>query len=161
VLRVVLAIVFAAALAPGTWTPLAAFAVAALSDYVDGPLARRAGGPTRDGVVLDSVADIVFVLVACGAGAAQGRLSWVVPLAIACAAMPYLVATLRQGQVARGPARAYSVVGHAAGVCNYALVGLLAGSMALPGAAWTTLVWLGSAVVVALNVAAVVGRLRR
>jgi phosphatidylglycerophosphate synthase len=161
VLRVALAIVFARTFADGAWSPLCAFAVAAVSDYVDGPLARRAGGPTPHGVLLDAGADVVFVLVATITGVTAGRLSWTVPAAIACAATPYLLATARRSRAEGGPARAYSTVGHWAGVCNYALAGLLAGSAALPGAAWTTVLPMGSTVVVALNLAAGALRLRR
>jgi phosphatidylglycerophosphate synthase len=161
VLRVGLAAVFASALGQGGWTPVVAFALAAASDYVDGPLARRAGGPSAYGVLLDSGADIAFVLVALTAGVLDGRLSWTVPAAIACAAAPYLVATLRRSRREGHPARAYSRVGHWAGICNYALVGFLAGSVALPGSIWDALLPPGSAVVVALNLGAVAMRLRR
>jgi len=159
VLRVVLAIVFARTLADGCWHPLIAFAVAAASDYVDGPIARRAG-PTRYGALVDSVADIVFVLVALLAGVATGRLSWTVPAAIVCSATPYLIAMIRQPPADDGTARAYSAVGHAAGVCNYALVGFLAGSVALPWPHWPSLLGAASAVVIALNLAALGQRFR-
>lgn len=152
---------FAATLRPGAWTPLVVVAIAAGSDYVDGPLARRAGGPTRYGVLLDSVADIAFVLVATVAGVVRGVLSVLVPVAIACAAIPYLVATMRRSGAAGGPARAYSAVGHWAGVCNYLLVGVLAASVALADPAWAALVRLASGVVVGLNLAAVALRVRR
>src|SRR4029078_9792346 len=66
VLRVVLAIVFAASLDDGCKRPLIAFVLAVLFDYVDGRLARRAGPPSRYGSLLDSGADIVFVLAASG-----------------------------------------------------------------------------------------------
>jgi len=160
VLRLVLAIVFARTLADGSWTPLVAFALAAMSDYVDGPLARRAGGASRYGVLLDSSADIVFVLVALSAGVVGGRLAWVVPVAVACAAAPYLAATLLRSRATGRPARAYSAVGHWAGICNYALAGIVAGSAALPAPAWRAILMVGSAVVVALNLSAVAMRFR-
>jgi phosphatidylglycerophosphate synthase len=160
VLRLLLAIVFARTLADGSWTPLVAFALAATSDYVDGPLARRAGGASRYGVLLDSSADIVFVLVALSAGVVGGRLVWIVPVAVACAAAPYLAATLLRSRATGGPARAYSAVGHWAGICNYALAGLVAGSAALPGPVWPGMLLVGSAVVIALNLSAVGMRLR-
>ena len=160
-LRVVLAIVYAASLRDGCKRPLIAFVFAVLFDYLDGPLARRAGPPTRYGTLLDSGADVVFVLAATGAGAATGRLSWIVPIAIAASATPYLVATLRRVRADDPSPRAYSAVGHAAGVCNYALAGLLAGSAALPSSAWPSLLAGASAVVVFLNLTAVAQRLRR
>ena len=160
-LRVVLAIVFAASLDDGCKRPLIAFVLAVLFDYVDGPLARRAGPPSRYGALLDSGADVVFVLAAGGAGAATGRFSWLVPIAIAASATPYLLATLRRTRADDPSPRAYSAVGHAAGVCNYALAGLLAGSVALPSPSWPWLLMGASSVVVFLNLMAVAQRLRR
>lgn len=159
-LRVALAAVFAATLVDGAWMPLVAFALAAVSDYVDGPIARRAGEASPYGVLLDSVADIVFVMTALSAGVATRRLSWIVPAAVACSAAPYLVATLRRSRVEGRPARAFSAVGHWAGICNYALAGLVAGSAALPGGWWPALLVVGSTVVVGLNLGAVALRLR-
>ena len=101
------------------------------------------------------------MLLALSSGALAGRLSWIAPLAVACSATPYLVATLRRSRVEGGPVRAYSAIGHWAGICNYALAGLLAGSVALPDARWPMLLGLGSVVVVVLNLGAVALRLRR
>lgn len=159
--RIGLAVAFARTLDDGSAVPLVAFALAAATDYADGPLARRAGRATAYGVLLDSGADIAFVLIALSSSAAVGRISWVAPAAVASSAAPYLVATLRGSRAQGGPIRAYSVVGHWAGICNYALAGLLAGSVALPAASWAALLPLGSAVVVAINLAAVATRLRR
>jgi phosphatidylglycerophosphate synthase len=161
VLRVVLAIVYATSLDDACKRPLMAFALAVVFDSIDGPLARRAGPPTRHGTLLDSGADVAFVLAATGAGAATGRLSWLVPIAIAASAAPYLVATLRRVRAHDPSPRAYSAVGHAAGVCNYALAGLLAGSVALPAPSWRWLLAGASSVVVVLNLIAVAQRLRR
>jgi phosphatidylglycerophosphate synthase len=153
------AVVFPMALARGGWEALGLFALAAASDYLDGPLARRAGGGSTYGTLLDNVADIAFVLVATCAGVARGALAGAVPAAIACAAVAYALASIRRTRSAGEPARAYSVIGHAAGVCNYALVGLLAGNVALPGPAWHTILASGGALVVALNLGAVALRL--
>jgi len=156
-----LAIVYAASLDDGCKRPLIAFVLAVVFDWVDGPIARRAGVETRHGALLDSGADVVFVLAASGAGAASGRLSWLVPIAIAAAATPYLVATLRRVRAHDPSPRAYSAVGHAAGVCNYALAGLLAGSVALPSTSWPAMLAGASVVVVFLNLTAALQRLRR
>jgi phosphatidylglycerophosphate synthase len=153
--RLALAIAFPAAVARGGWTALVLFAAAAASDYVDGPLARRAGRPTAYGAVLDNVADVAFVLIGTGAAAAAGAVGWLVPLAIACSATAYALASLARTRAAGTPVRAYSAIGHAAGVSNYALVGLFAGSLALPGPAWSPILAVGAAAVVGLNLAAV------
>jgi phosphatidylglycerophosphate synthase len=141
------------------WLPAGLFAFAAASDFLDGRIARAVGRPTRYGAVLDNVADIAFVLAATGAGAAAHLVPWAVPAAIALAFAGYAAASAR-GR-ARGGAwdLARSRVGHAGGVLNYALAGLVAGAVALPGAAWASVLGVASALVIAVNLAAVLGRL--
>lgn len=155
VLRLALAAAFPAAAARGDWSAVAVFALAAASDYADGPLARRAGRPSAYGTVLDNVADVAFVLAGTATAASAGAVTWLVPAAIAGAAIAYAAASLARTRAAGAPVRAYSAIGHAAGVCNYALVGGYAGSVALPGALWPPVLALGAAVVVALNLGAV------
>jgi phosphatidylglycerophosphate synthase len=160
----VVRLVVAAAL-PGTllrptrwWLPILLFALAAASDWLDGPLARRGPGPTRHGAVLDNTADIAFVLAGTVTGALLGLVSPAVPLAIAVAFAAYVVASLAQS-TRRGAWRlARSRLGHAAGVLNYALTGLIVARTALPGRAWGSLLALASLVVVAANLAAVLER---
>jgi phosphatidylglycerophosphate synthase len=154
-LRLALAIAFPAAIARGGWSAVLVFTAAAVSDYADGPLARRGGRPSAYGTLLDNVADIAFVLVGTTTAAASGAIGWIVPAAIACSATAYAVASLTRTCTTGTPVRAYSAIGHAAGVCNYALVGLYAGSVALPGDLWTPTLAVGAAVVVALNLGAV------
>jgi CDP-diacylglycerol--glycerol-3-phosphate 3-phosphatidyltransferase len=153
--RLGLAVVFPAAAARGGWSAVLVFAAAAVSDYTDGPLARRGGRPTAYGTLLDNVADIAFVLAGTATASAAGAIPWLVPATIAASATAYAVASLSRTRAAGAPARAYSAIGHAAGVCNYALVGLYAGSIALPGPVWSPVLVLGAAVVVALNSGAV------
>jgi hypothetical protein len=62
---------------------------------------------------------------------------------------------LSRTRTAGMPVRAYSTIGHAAGVCNYSLVGLYAGSIALPHELWIRILGLCAAVVVLLNLGAV------
>jgi phosphatidylglycerophosphate synthase len=138
----------------GGWLPLALAAGAALSDYVDGPLARR-GPPRRHGAALDNLADIALVLAGTGAGAMVGLISWTVPAAIGLAFAAYALAAV--AGVPSRPAR--TRLGHAAGVLNYALVLLIAGAAAPLRGQWMTLLQPASLVVVAVNLAAVVNRL--
>jgi phosphatidylglycerophosphate synthase len=158
VVRLVVALGFPSALAraaaapAGGWTPLALFLLAAATDFLDGRVARRAGRPTPHGAVLDIVADVAFVLAGTGTGAALGLVSWAVPVAIVLAIGSYAAASLSQSALARSRA------GHAAGVANYALVGLVGGSVALPGRAWPWILGLGGAGVAGLNLAAVLER---
>ena len=53
-----------------SWGPLCLFAIAATSDFLDGRLARATARPTAHGALLDTVADVSFVLAATGSGAA-------------------------------------------------------------------------------------------
>lgn len=130
------------------------FAVAAATDFFDGIVARRTT-PTRHGALLDVVADVAFVLAGTTSGAALGLVSPAVPVAIAASVTAYAIAARRQGG-----ARARSRLGHAAGVLNYALVGLVAGARWLPGGPWAPLVAATGLVVVAVNVAAALDRVR-
>jgi hypothetical protein len=66
---------------------------------------------------------------------------------------------MRRSRATGRPVRAYSAIGHAAGVGNYALAGLLAGSAALPGRLWPPLLAMAGPIVTALNLAAVASRL--
>ena len=103
--------------------------IAIVTDAVDGPLARRAGEPTRHGALLDNLADIAVVLTASATGAGLGLVPWVAPAAMAVAFALYLAAS---GRVAAGWRPARSRLGHAAGVCNYALAVAVALAVAAP-----------------------------
>src|SRR5581483_11183343 len=144
---------FVAALGQRGWAALGIFAAAAASDLADGRLARRAGRTTAHGAILDAAADIVFVLAGTTRAAAVGLLSWAVPAAIAVSAGAYATASLRRSRCAHTP------LGHAAGIVNYAVVGLAAGAAATPGQSWDALLAGAGALAVALNLGAVAGRL--
>jgi len=72
-LRVPLAIVFP--LVPDTWVRVGIVAFASATDLLDGPIARRFGS-SRLGVVLDPVADKLFMASAFGVVALSGQLAW-------------------------------------------------------------------------------------
>jgi phosphatidylglycerophosphate synthase len=148
----------AAAASPGSWGPLCLFAIAATSDFLDGRLARATARPTAHGALLDTAADVSFVLAATGGGAAIGLVPWAAPIAIVAAVAAYALASLRRSTHAGTWRLARSRVGHAAGVANYSLAGLIAGALALPHPAWALVLRVASLGVVALNVAAVVAR---
>ena len=81
---------------------LAIFAVAALSDALDGWLARRLGAPTRHGVLLDPLADKVLVVGTLIALSAAGT-GWPVTLVtVLVAAREIVVAGARIRAFARG-----------------------------------------------------------
>jgi len=152
---------FVAALGDGGWLAVGVFALAAASDFADGRLARRGGRATAHGAVLDAAADIVFVLAGSARAARLGLVSWAVPAAIAGSAGAYALVSVLRSRRAGGMELARSRVGHAAGVANYAVVGLAAGSRALPARAWSGALAAAAALAVALNLGAVGARLLR
>ena len=160
VLRLALAFVFPAALARGGLLPVMLFVVAAVTDYIDGPIARRSGTVSARGGILDNIADIAFVLGGATAGAMLGLASWAAPFAITASVTGYVLASRDQTQREATTVLARSRVGHAAGVMNYVLAGTLAARQALaalvPIELVTVVVW-GT---VAVNTAAVGVRLR-
>jgi phosphatidylglycerophosphate synthase len=141
------------------WPPVVLFVIAAASDFFDGIVARRGRGPTAHGAVLDNSADVAFVLSGTGTGASWGLVSRAVPAAIVVAFAAYAAASLRLSARAGEGRLARSAIGHAAGVLNYVLTGLVVGAVALPARAWTPLLAVGSAAVVAANGGAVLARL--
>ncbi len=151
--RVVLGPLYVVALATSEHLPLVLAALAAASDFADGRLARRLRATSKRGAVLDVVGDAVFVLCALGALAAQGRLSGLLPAAVALALAGFALARLRAAPPAddgngfrRGAA---DRAGHAAGVVNYAVV--IVASAAVAG--WVDGGWLvpASVAVACLN----------
>lgn len=145
----------------GQRAPLVLFAVAAASDFVDGIVARRGrGGPTRHGAVLDNIADVAFVLAGTGTAAALGIVSPIVPAAIVMSVGAYVAASARRTAAAAAVTLARSRFGHAAGVLNYAITGVIALALAFPGR-WGPVLDLASVVTVAVNVAAVLERVVR
>jgi phosphatidylglycerophosphate synthase len=130
-LRIVAAPAYAAAfLAAGDapimgWAAGALFVYACVSDYLDGKLARRAGRASARGRVFDSLADIIFILAALGAGWAAGAVPWWVPAAIAASFAYYAIDSLVLTR--RAPQRTFiaSRLGHWGGVANFAIVGVV------------------------------------
>jgi len=160
-MRLAVALVFPWTLARGGWLPLVLFTVAAVTDYVDGPLARRAGRNAKHGAVLDVAADVTFVLLGLGTAAALRLVTWAAPAAVVVSVTAYVVASMRLAPVGVGPRLARSRLGHAAGVWNYVLVGLACGAVALPGALWPPLLAVAGAGVASLNLLAVAARFVR
>ncbi len=156
-LRLLLAAAMPWLLRRGGEAPALIWIVAAVSDYVDGPIARRSGVTSLRGAVLDNVADIAFVLVGLWTATVLGLVSWLVPASIALSAGSYAAASLRRG--AAGSQLARSRLGHWAGVLNYACLGLVTAAVAWPSTAWSPVLAAASAVTAATNVAAVALRL--
>ena len=157
--RLLLAAALPYLLVHGGWPSLLAWTVASLSDYFDGPLARRRGTSSPRGAILDNVADIAFVLAGLATAAALALISWVVPLSIALSAGAYVAASARRRTGAGAPRLARSRLGHWAGVANYACLGVVTGAVTWPAPQWTPVLAVGGTATAGLNLAAVLSRL--
>ncbi len=158
-LRLLLALVFPLLLVRGGTAPLIVWAVAAISDYVDGPIARRRGITSARGAILDNVADVAFVLGGLVTAAALGMVTWVAPVSIVGSVGGYVLASRRLSRQAGPPRLARSRIGHWAGVVNWACVGVVAGALALPQVVGPRLLDVAGVATSAINLAAVGARL--
>jgi phosphatidylglycerophosphate synthase len=128
--RVVLTPVFAGAVALAAHMPAcgrlaaAVFAIVALSDVLDGRLARRWGTANADGRTFDHLADITFILAALVTYARVSIVPWWVPAAVAGSFGFYVFDSWAHTSVGSRNLLG-SRVGHAAGVLNYALIGVV------------------------------------
>jgi phosphatidylglycerophosphate synthase len=89
-IRLALAVPCAMAVVSGDW-PLAAalFALAVITDLLDGPLARRLNHASRVGGLFDHATDALFVTCTLGGLATAGYLTWALPCLVAAAFMQY------------------------------------------------------------------------
>jgi len=138
--------------------PLLLYIVAVLTDLLDGSVARRQATASGRGQLFDHTADVVFIGSSLVFFASTGRVSWWVLAAVAASVSAYGHALWRNVRAAT-VRLARSALGHAAGVVNYMLVGLLAADLALPAAMPGWLVRDAGWATAGINVLAVVGRL--
>lgn len=139
--------------------PLLLFGVAAATDLLDGWAARRRAAASVAGQLFDHATDVLFLGSSLVLFAACGRVSWWVPAAVAVAALGYGHVLWRRLGAPERAQDARTALGHAAGVVNYGLVGLLAGDLAVAGSVPGWLVRVAGLTTVGINVLAVVGRL--
>ena len=104
----------------------------ALSDFLDGRLARKAGAPSHVWGQIDAAADIAFTSLSLAAATWLGRVGPWVPIGVAVLGGRFLLRNL-----GRQPARAGRLVedraGKAAGVIYYLLVGAVAIELSVAG----------------------------
>jgi CDP-diacylglycerol--glycerol-3-phosphate 3-phosphatidyltransferase len=108
------------------------YAVIALSDVVDGRLARRAGVPTAFWGRMDAGADILFNTLSLAVAAWLGRIGPWVPAGIAVLAGRFILRNLRPG-ASTGSRPREDAPGKAAGVLYYLLVGAVTLEVAVAG----------------------------
>ena len=114
------------ALAPLTvWASLKDFALlavaflalAALSDFFDGRVARRRGTESDIGTFIDHGADVVFILTLISFGAYLSLIPWLLPALIAIAFLQYVFDNFATQHLAMRPSR----LGRYNGIAYYVL----------------------------------------
>ena len=109
----------------------------ALSDFLDGRLARKAGAPSHVWGQVDAAADIAFTSMSLAVAAWLGRVGPWVPVGIAVLGSRFLLRNLRSQPPLAGRL-VEDRAGKAAGVIYYLLVGAIVGAMAVDwaGGGW-------------------------
>ncbi|MFT4572113.1 MAG: phosphatidylglycerophosphate synthase [Candidatus Binatia bacterium] len=139
-------------LEPTSGVVLPATALACLSDYTDGPMARAAGvEPSLKGRLIDNLSDAVFLALVFSAFALREvwsdpvwgsavrfsrHANWLPVYTLALSFIPYLLRSLADGRADRPTVR--SGRGHTAGIANYvlAMVGAVAVFPGFPSSPW-------------------------
>ena len=111
---------------------LTLFALAVLSDVLDGRLARARGQATRLGTLLDHGADASFVTAVTSAAALLGLLPTLLPPLIVIAFVQYLL----DSRVLAGAALRRSRLGRYNGIAYYVIAGAALGVRQLDNAPW-------------------------
>jgi phosphatidylglycerophosphate synthase len=98
--------------------------IAAVSDFIDGRIARRLEVASNRGRWLDGIADVTFILAALFSEASAGGLPFYIPILIAISFSQYALDSIVIAKASAGPIR--SRLGHWGGIVNYAIVIALA-----------------------------------
>jgi len=143
-IRLSCAIPSAWAIGAGAW-PTAAllFALAVITDLLDGPVARRFRHVSQIGGLLDHATDAIFVSISLGALAVVGAVNALLPALVAAAFLQYVM----DSRALAGRHLRTSMLGRANGVAYFVLVGIPVVRNALdlgwPADAWIqALAWL-------------------
>ena len=99
---------------------LVVFVAAVLTDFLDGPVARRSGEASSLGGVLDHATDAAFVTAGTGALGCTGQVPELLPWLIAAAFIQYAV----DSRVAGGRPLRTSLLGRWNGVAYFVLLGI-------------------------------------
>lgn len=139
----ILVLVFYFPLYKGHTIAAVVFAVACVTDYLDGYLARRLHVSSAFGAFLDPVADKVIVVIALMLLVSQPRLHWVILAALVIVAREIIVSGLREwmAEVGKRAHVAVSVIGKWKTACQMVSIIILLYSKPL-STAWVMLVGL-------------------
>ncbi len=127
-LRLGIALPLAWSITESAWVPAALlFFIAALTDYFDGPLARRLGQATKFGGFADHATDALFVTSACTALAMADFITIYLPCIIPIAFLQYTV----DSRVLKGHALRPNPLGRINGIAYYVVPGVVIGGHVL------------------------------
>lgn len=113
------------AISNGAWLIAATlFTIAVITDFFDGPLARRLGQSSPFGGFIDHGTDALLVTCACTALACTGYINSVLPVLIPLAFLQYSL----DSQVFRGRALQPNPLGRWNGIAYYVLPGVVIGA---------------------------------
>lgn len=119
------------------WWASLFFAVAVVTDLLDGPMARRCDQATGLGGLLDHASDATFVVVLLGALAHQNYLPWLLPCLVAIAFIQYTL----DSRALQGKQLQSSLLGRLNGIAYFVVAGTPVIRNALE-LAWPTDFWI-------------------
>jgi len=127
--------------------------VAAVTDFIDGRVARRLGVAHDAGGWLDSIADVTFILAALGCYASAREIPWSIPSLIALSFGQY---AFDSRWLHRADAPVRSRLGHWGGIINYTLV--LAMAVTKPESIARSFILRGVPIIEVFYIAAIIER---
>lgn len=139
--------------------PFVLYAVAALSDYLDGMLARASGTASRGGRAFDHGADAFLLFTAFWMLASRGRVPTVLPMVAMTAFALYVVHGWQRGGSLRAIDLTSSRSGALGGVLNYVVAGAAAAAVWIDVRALDQAIYAAAYAVSAINLAAAIERL--
>ena len=140
--------------------PLVVYVIAAVTDAVDGRLARAAGTASRRGRVFDHVADALLLFPSLFVLAGERRVPLALPIAAVVAFALYLFDGWRRGGSLATIDLTSSRSGAVGGVLNYGVVGAAAVAVVLDLHALDQVIHAAAFAVAAVNAAAALERLQ-
>ncbi|HAR31317.1 MAG TPA: hypothetical protein DCR65_07315 [Gammaproteobacteria bacterium] len=163
-IRALLALPTAFCVYHAAWLPATlCFAVAVVTDAMDGPLARRLGQASALGGLLDHATDALFVTAVLAAAALTGSVTWLLPVLIPFAFTQYVIdSSALRGRPLRG-----NRLGRLNGISYFVLAGAVIAAP-LGMSAWprlapdgTALIWWVSVALVLTTGCSMIDRARR